>query len=296
MAAATPSPRTLKVLYSEDLVADAEVPQSPSDRKPRPLAEALLASGWPIEIVAPQPVSIVDLSRAHDHDYVVDVLTHQRSNGFGTRSASLARSLPYTCGALYDAAVVALGEGISASLTSGFHHAGPRAPRGYCTFNGLMVAALRLLEEERADRIAIIDGDYHFGDGTQAILDHHPRQRQILHISFGATLRRPEQAEAYLGAMAGLEPDFMRFRPDLVIYQAGVDVHVDDRLGGLLTTEQMRQRDHLLFAICRRLAIPVTWNLAGGYQIEADGSMPKLVALHLDTFEQALRVWDLISE
>jgi acetoin utilization deacetylase AcuC-like enzyme len=296
MPAPSAPPKTLKVLYSEDLVADAEVPLSPSDRKPRPIAEALLASGWPIEIVAPHPVSIADLCRAHDPDYVIDVLTHQRSNGFGNRSKSLARSLPYTCGALYDAAVAALGAGISASLTSGFHHAGPRAPRGYCTFNGLVVAALRLLEEGRAERIAIVDGDYHFGDGTQAILDLHPRSSQILHISFGATLRRPEQAETYLDAIAGLEAEFVRFRPDLVIYQAGVDVHVDDRLGGLLTTEQMRQRDRLLFSICRRLEIPVTWNLAGGYQIEADGSMPKLVALHLDTFEQALRVWGLLSE
>lgn len=286
--------RTLKVLYSEDLVADARVPRVPSDSKPRPIAKALLESGWPIELVGPEPVSVADLCRVHDEDYVLDVLAHRRINGFGTFSKSVARSLPYTCGALYDAALVALREGVSASLTSGFHHAGIRAARGYCTFNGLMVAASRLLAEQRVQRIAIVDGDYHFGDGTERILEALRLRERILHVSLGATLRRPDQAGAYLDAIVGLEREFNEFRPELVIYQAGVDVHVDDRLGGMLTAEQMRQRDSTLFGICRRLGIPITWNLAGGYQVELDGSMPRLIALHLDTFEQALRTWELL--
>lgn len=289
-----PSPsRTLKVLFSPDLVADANS-RSPSDRKPGVIAEALRASGWPIELVEPQPVSVTDLCRAHDEDYVLDVMNRRRSNGFGTTSHSVARSLPFTCGALFDSALVAISEGVSSSLTSGFHHAGLWAPRGYCTFNGLVVASQRLLAEQRAERIAIIDGDYHFGDGTQAILDALSLNDRILHVSLGAEFRRREQAAAYLARIEALEQDFETFRPDVVLYQAGVDVHVDDPLGGLLTAEEMRTRDHVLFSICRRLDIPLTWNLAGGYQVEPDGSMPKLVELHLDTFDQALRVWEFV--
>lgn len=81
------------------------------------------------------------------------------------------------------------------------------------------------------------------------------------------------------------------FRPDLVLYQAGADTHVDDPMGGLLTTEQMRERDRGVFAATRALGIPVAWNLAGGYQVEPDGSIPRVIALHLNTFEEALRVW-----
>src|SRR4051812_18089220 len=108
-----------------DLVSDSGTRGSPSDRKPKALAEALLASGWPVELIAPEPMAVDHLFRVHDPSYVTDVLELKRANGFGSISASVARSLLYTCGACYDSALVALKEGISASLTSGFHHAGP---------------------------------------------------------------------------------------------------------------------------------------------------------------------------
>jgi acetoin utilization deacetylase AcuC-like enzyme len=195
---------------------------------------------------------------------------------------------------LYDASVAALKEGISASLSSGFHHAGPSASRGFCTFNGLMITAARLLHERRVERLAIIDCDYHYGDGTQAIIDSMTLADRVLHVSFGRTYKRPEQATAYLERVIGLRTTFAEFQPDIVLYQAGADTHIDDPLGGLLTTEQMRERDRTLFSIARELAIPVTWNLAGGYQVERDGSIPRVVQLHLNTFEEALRVWRLI--
>ncbi len=45
--------------------------------------------------------------------------------------------------------------------------------------------------------------------------------------------------------------------------------------GGLLTTDQMRARDRIIFHLARELSIPLTWNLAGGYQIERDGIIPR---------------------
>jgi acetoin utilization deacetylase AcuC-like enzyme len=53
---------------------------------------------------------------------------------------------------------------------------------------------------------------------------------------------------------------------DLLMYQAGADPHVDDPLGGFLTTEQLTRRDEIVFSVARTLGIPVVWNLAGGYQ------------------------------
>jgi len=284
---------SLKVVYSEDMVSDAMVSASPSDRKPKVVFEALLRAGFPIEVVAPRPAAVADVCQVHDPSFVDDVLRLRRPNGFGSFSASVARSLLYTCGACYASARAALEDGVSASLTSGFHHAGPSSGRGFCTFNGLMITAVQLLAEGHAARVAIIDCDYHYGDGTQAIIDARGLSDRVLHVSFGRTFRKPEQASAYLEALSGLRAELCAFGPDLILYQAGADAHVNDPLGGLLTTEQMRERDRSLFTIARELSIPVTWNLAGGYQVESDGSIPRVVELHLNTFEEALRVWGL---
>ena len=291
---ATPDRPMLKVLFSEDMVSNAYVHASPSDRKPRAMADALTRSGWPIELIAPEPTSIATLSKVHDLNFVEEVLQMKRRNGFGSISASVARSVVYTCGACYGSARVALKDGISASLTSGFHHAGPAGGRAFCTFNGLMATAVALLDEGRVERIAIVDCDYHYGDGTQAIIDAQDLASRVLHLSFGQRFRRPDQAEDYLAAMHALRGAFQDFRPDIIIYQAGADVHVDDPMGGLLTTEQMRARDRAMFSIARELAIPITWNLAGGYQVEVDGSIPRVLQLHLITFEEALRAWNLV--
>jgi acetoin utilization deacetylase AcuC-like enzyme len=276
------------------MVSDSGRQHSPSDHKPRDVAEALQRTAWPVELVPPQPSTIEDIFRVHDPDFVVDVLELRRASGFGTTSASVARSLPYTCGSFYCAAVTALHEGISASLSSGFHHAGPKGARGFCTFNGLMVATARLLASEQARKVAIIDCDYHYGDGTQAIVDGLSLQEQVLHVTFGLTYKRPEQAGDYLRQMHALHSKLAAFSPDLVLYQAGADTHIDDPLGGLLTTEQMRERDRIMFTIAHDLRLPLAWNLAGGYQVEPDGTIPKVVQLHLNTFEEALKVWRLI--
>ncbi|HYQ16147.1 MAG TPA: hypothetical protein VEQ58_10330 [Polyangiaceae bacterium] len=292
MRQARASLSALKVFYSEDMVSIAGS-ASPSDRKPRLVAEALRQTDWPIQLVSPEPTAISDVCRVHDQSFVDDVLQLRRANGFGSLSESVARSVLYTCGACYGSARVALEEGISASLTSGFHHAGPRIGRGFCTFNGLMITAAQLLDEGRVQKLAIVDCDYHYGDGTQAIIDEQSRSAQVLHLSFGKTFRHPDQAEHYLTAVSELRAKLAAFGAELVLYQAGADAHVDDPFGGLLTTEQMRTRDRSVLSIARELDIPLTWNLAGGYQVEPDGTIPRVIELHLNTFEEALDVWQL---
>jgi acetoin utilization deacetylase AcuC-like enzyme len=56
------------------------------------------------------------------------------------------------------------------SPTSGFHHAGWDSGHAFCTFNGLLVAALKLRLQRRVQRVAILDLDAHFGDGTRDII------------------------------------------------------------------------------------------------------------------------------
>jgi acetoin utilization deacetylase AcuC-like enzyme len=74
---------------------------------------------------------------------------------------------------------------------------------------------------------------------------------------------------------------------DLVIYNAGVDSHIDDKLGGYLTTEQMTERDDTVFHIMKLLNIPVVVSLAGGYQRDDSGSIRPVLDLHDMTFKKA---------
>ncbi len=80
-------------------------------------------------------------------------------------------------------------------------------------------------------------------------------------------------------------------RPDVIIYQAGADVHINDPYGRILTTEQMFVRDSSMFAIAKDLKIPLAWNLAGGYQIDTDGSIQKVIELHLNTFRACQQIY-----
>jgi len=75
-----------------------------------------------------------------------------------------------------------------------------------------------------------------------------------------------------------------------LLYQAGADAHIDDPLGGWLTTAQMRQRDALVFEAALGYGIPVVWNLAGGYQRDADGGIGPVLAIHRATLDEAIRV------
>ena len=71
-------------------------------------------------------------------------------------------------------------------------------------------------------------------------------------------------------------------RPDPEIF-LGADPHINDPLGGWLTTEQLAERDRLVFSAAKRLGIPIAWNLAGGYQIDEDGGISKVIEIHNNT-------------
>ena len=47
----------------------------------------------------------------------------------------------------------------------------------------------------------------------------------------------------------------------------------------------------IVFETLRALNVPVVWNLAGGYQVEADGSIPKVLEIHDNTMRECARVY-----
>jgi acetoin utilization deacetylase AcuC-like enzyme len=258
---------------------------SPSAHKPLAALESWLALGVPLEIIRPAALTIDDIKRAHDPDYVEGILSCRIANGFYTRDPHLAASLPFTSGAMLAAAREAIRNGLLAvAPCCGFHHASYASNLGFCTFNGLMIAALALEAEGLVDRVGILDFDHHYGDGTDNIIDTL-RVPFITHFTAGEYYHAPSQASGFLQRIPEIVGSMQDC--DLILYQAGADPHVEDPLGGWLTTEQLAERDRLVFEIARTLSIPVAWNLAGGYQ----SPLRKVLDIHDNTMRSAAAVY-----
>jgi acetoin utilization deacetylase AcuC-like enzyme len=269
------------------MVADAGS-YSPSAAKPAQVVASWRRHGLALDLQEPLPVTEAQLGLAHDPAFVRSILDCRADNGFGNRSAAVAASLPYTSGAMLSAARHAIAHRtIAAAPCSGFHHARYDRPAGFCTFNGLMVAACALRSEGLAARVGILDCDMHYGDGTDEIIERLGAT-WIRHFTAGRRFGRPEQASRFLEELPAIARAFADC--EIVLYQAGADPHVDDPLGGWLTTEELRRRDAIVFDTLAELEVPIAWNLAGGYQREADGSIPKVLEIHDNTAIECSRV------
>jgi acetoin utilization deacetylase AcuC-like enzyme len=279
----------VKVFYTPRQTVLDHVGFSPSARKPAEVVASWQRLGVPLELVEPVPATIDELALAHDRAYVEGVLQCRIANGFGNRLPSVAASLPWTVGSFRDAARHSLRtREIAASPTSGFHHARWDNGHGFCTFNGLVVAA-RVLLRDGAGLIGILDADEHFGDGTDHILAHlartdPPVADAIRHYTFGSEQITPRTAEDWLARWPQIVGTFRDC--DVILYQAGADPHISDPLGGTLTTEQLARRDRIVFEVASAMAVPVAWNLAGGYQ----QPLRRVLDLHDATMRAAVAV------
>lgn len=256
--------KSIPVFYTPKLVANSHS-FSPSASKPALVIESWKALNIPIDIREPIPASVDELCLAHGKNYVEKVLACSADNGFGGRSPDVAASLPYTTGAFVSAAREALRNGkVAVAPVSGFHHASHDQAGGFCTFNGLVVAAQVLKEAGVVNKVGILDFDQHYGDGTVDIIRARQLGGWLSQYSAATEYRRSDQAEAFLQRIPELVNRFADC--DIILYQAGADPHVADPLGGWLDTPQLAERDRLVFESAKALGIPVAWNLAGGYQ------------------------------
>lgn len=249
----------IPVFYRQEMVAQANS-FSPSAGKPALAVASWQALGTPLSIENFEPVTRDQIKRAHDPAFVDALLDCQISNGFGNRDPGVAASLPYTSGSMLAAAREALRNGVGAvSPTSGFHHAAYAHAGGFCSLNGLMVAALNL----PGVRVGLLDLDAHDPDGVRNIVDQLGLDLPILH-----GVGTPASAERLIAKLPALIIE--RFLDcDLLLVQLGADQHIEDELGaGWLDDDQLRRRDAAVFRICKAIRLPVAWNLAGGYRAD----------------------------
>ncbi|WP_420142956.1 histone deacetylase [Sphingobium sp.] len=246
--------------------------------------EALRESGADFLVVEPDPMPRDWIDAVHDPAYVDEVMTlnvppeKARRIGFPVTERVMRRSL-LSPGGTWAAAKLAKIHGYAANAAGGSHHALSDTGAGYCVFNDLAIAANRLVAEEDAERILILDLDVHQGDGTASLL---AGRSDIFTLSIHAEKNFPVRKARstldiglddgtgdgeYLAVLSDILPRILDdFAPHLILYQAGVDPHEGDRLGRLaLTDEGLDARDRFVMRQARRRGIPVASTMGGGY-------------------------------
>ena len=253
----------------------------------RPVRGVLLAE--------PEPLAVEQLIQIHDTVYVEAVRTGKprwlaESNGFSW-DRGLWNAVCSSNGGVVAAALEAFRTGRnSGSLSSGLHHASAGSGNGFCTFNGLALAA-RAAIAAGAVRVLIIDLDAHCGGGSMSIMRQWP---EIVHLDIAvseadtyevepasrSTLDLLRTADTHLPTLERRlrALDDMPF--SVVIYNAGTDPH-QASLGGLpgITFSLLAERERLVFNWAEVRRVPIAFALAGGYTGE-DLSERDLAGLH----------------
>ena len=196
---------------------------------------------------------------------------------------------------------VALRDGLASNLAGGTHHAFPDHGEGYCVLNDIAIAIRVMQRDGLAQRFLVVDCDVHQGNGTAAIFQNDASVFTFsMHceVNFPGTkqtsdldvpLREGMEDEEYLKTLFTYLPDLLdRVRPDLVLYDAGVDPHISDRLGKLaLTDTGIFQRDFQVLDTCVSRGYPVACVIGGGYAED----MPSLVYRHSLLHRAASKVY-----
>jgi acetoin utilization deacetylase AcuC-like enzyme len=274
---------SLPLFHHADYVAALPAGHSFPMSKYALVLDALADAGQAVALHAPEPMPAPWVEAVHDPAYVAAVLAaavppeRERRIGFPV-TLDVARRTLAVAGGTYAAARHALAHGFAANGAGGSHHALPDGGAGYCVTNDLAIAAHRLVTEGSARRILIVDLDVHQGDGTAVffagrddVLTFSMHAAKNFPVRKARSFRDVELPDGigdadYLAILAAELAPLLAWNPDFVLFQAGVDPHLDDRLGRLgLSDAGLAARDALVVRACRTRGIAVASTLGGGY-------------------------------
>ena len=251
--------------------------------------------------ISPHELARTHLEAVHDPEYL-DILER------ASRQAKMLDPDTFTTLESWQLALNAVGGGIAiADLVwerkagSGFaltrppgHHATRNRGMGFCLINNVAVAAAYLLQEKRANKIAILDLDLHHGNGTQDIFWEDPA---VCYVSIHQAPFYPGTGALYeTGSGAGegttlnlpiprfsgdtayttltreiILPYLKEQKVDMLLISYGFDTHWKDPLGSMQVSagcifEMMCDLKNWAKEYCSgRLAV----FLEGGYDLEA---------------------------
>ena len=235
-------------------------------------------------ILKPNKASIEELELVHDREYIIKILNGTltdneiRRLGFNWSEVLSNRSFLAVNGTLLTCKE-ALKNGIANHLAGGTHHSHRNFGSGYCVFNDMAYASKSLINSKLVKKILIFDTDVHQGDGTAEILKN---DKDIftcsIHCKNNFPFRKSKsdldielednlEDEDYLDIINKTLINCMKeCDPEIVIFDAGVDIHKDDKLGNLnISSEGLLKRDKLILSFFKKHSIPVATVIGGGY-------------------------------
>ena len=261
------------------------------------------ADAWKIRLLEPPAASDEDLLRVHCPGYVARMVSGQagsdemRRIGFPWSALMVERSRRSSGGTIMALRSAISSGRIAANLAGGTHHASFDRGGGYCVFNDSVIAARHAQHHGLARRLLVIDLDVHQGNGTAELC---AGDDSIYTFSMHGARNYPARKPAsdldvalpsgigdaqYLDNLARHLPVAIKdSAADAVIYLAGADPFMGDRLGLLaLTKAGLAERDRQVFRACRRHSLPVAVTMAGGYAARVED----IVDIHAQTIRLA---------
>ena len=256
-----------------------------------------------LNVLIPSSAHLKNLKQSHHIDYINkverDELTKDdlRLINLPWSERLRERSFLETEGTLLTAKE-ALKTGLACHVGGGTHHAHYEHGYGFCVFNDLAYTAINLINQKIVKKILILDLDVHQGDGTIDICKKYSsiftcsvhsesnfpyeKKQGSMDVSLQSEIKDKEYLQILNSTLKTIQKKII---PDIVLYDAGVDVFADDKLGNLkLSLEGIKKRDHLVLDHFRKLDIPVATVIGGGYSKD----IQELANRHSIIFETAL--------
>ncbi len=284
---------------------DYTVPLPPGHRFPigkfGRIKDVLLEDGVisPASLARPKPASREWLTLAH-HETYVDAVTALALDRRAVRrlglplSDALVRRGRAAVGGTVLTGRLALEHGLACNTAGGSHHAFADHGAGFCLFNDVAVAIRVLRSEGLIERVLVVDLDVHQGDGTAAIFQNEP---EVFTFSLHCEANYPpskETSDLDIGVPPGTGDDVYHsvlathlpvlladHRPDIVFYNAGVDPHMEDKLGRLaLSDGGLARRDRTVIETCREADVPIACVVGGGYADDLDRLARRHTSVH----------------
>ncbi|MGM7319534.1 histone deacetylase family protein [Idiomarina sp. ST10R2A5] len=278
-----------------------------------PIEKYRLLKNWAIKHGAkehqwhkPSALSWQQVGRTHCSGYIEQLRQNSmektlwRRIGFPWSESLLQRTLTSAGGTLLTTEL-ALTRGIAIHFSGGYHHAHKDWGSGFCLINDLAIACNELLLKYPSLKIAILDTDVHQGDGTATLFANDDRvftcslhgERNFPFSKVESDLDKPlakhTSDQQYLDTLQETLQFIKRdVKPDLILYDAGVDIYQRDELGHLnISLAGIFQRDLSVLGFAKCEDIPLAAVIGGGYQRNLD----RLVRAHAQLLRASYHVY-----